>query len=37
MEYILDLITDGDPYDVLPLIVNQGEKTRLASKKEEEM
>lgn len=37
MEYVLDLITDGDPYGVLPLIVNQGEKTRLASKKEEEM
>ena len=37
MEYVLDLIVDGDPYDLLPLIVNQGEKTRLASKKEEEM
>ena len=37
MEYVLDLITDGDPYGVLPLIVNQGEKTRLSSKKEEEL
>nr|DAU41427.1 MAG TPA: hypothetical protein [Bacteriophage sp.] len=33
MEYVLDLITDGDPYGVLPLIVNQGEKTRLSAKK----
>ena len=35
MEYVLDLITDGDPYGVLPLIVNQGAKTRLSSKKQE--
>lgn len=35
MEYVLDLITDGDPYGVLPLIVNQGPKTRLSSKKQE--
>jgi hypothetical protein len=33
MEYVLNLITDGDPYGVLPLIVNQGEKTRLSAKK----
>ena len=37
MEYVLDLITDGDPYGVLPLIVNQGEKTRLSAKKQEEV
>lgn len=37
MEFVLDLITDGDPYGILPLIVNQGEKTRLASKKEAEL
>ena len=34
MEYILDLIVDGDPYNVLPLIVNQGEKTRLSETKQ---
>ena len=34
MEYIIDLIVDGDPYNVLPLIVNQGEKTRLSDVKQ---
>lgn len=34
MEYIIDLIVDGDPYNVLPLIINQGEKTRLSDVKQ---
>lgn len=34
MEYVLDLIIDGDPYGVLPLIINQGERTRLSDKKQ---
>lgn len=36
MEYVLDLITDGDPYGILPLIINQGEKTKLSEAKQEQ-
>lgn len=33
-EYIYDLMVDGDPYNMLPLILNQGSGTRLSSKDE---
>lgn len=36
MEYVLDLITDGDTYGILDLIINQGEKTRLSELKQEQ-
>lgn len=34
-EFILDLIVNGDAYGLLPLIINQGEHTRLSAKNQE--
>jgi hypothetical protein len=36
-EYIYDLIVNGDPDKLLPLIINQGERTRLARRLEDRL